>query len=424
MLSNRNLRLLVVGQFLSAVGDQFYLIAMPWLALEISGRALVAGAVLAVAGIPRAAFMLLGGAVTDRYSPKWLLIGSNGLQALLMGLLGLVIMIPFAQLWFLFAVAFATGLIDAFGLPAFNTMLPRIAADHELEGGNIYVQGANLASAVVGPALAGLLISAAAAGTVGGPPLRGLGLAFLVDAATFLVGISFFWAIRPSEALGVDDGTDEPLIRAVGRVFEYIGTDAQLKYLFGLMSVLGLVLTGTIRVGFPLLAEAAGGVRDFGNMTSAFGAGMVLGMVGVKVFPRPPKAISGLVMLGWFSAVPAGLIVLSFTPAIATILGVILLMGIGFGYVFIYMLSWLQRRTPKRMHGRIMAVVFFTTIGLSPISQIVMGYLLDLSLQGTLLGVGSFVLGLILLAGARRGMWRLREQPRTEITEPVRRERV
>lgn len=411
LIANRNLRLLVIGQFISAVGDQFYLIAMPWLALQISGRALVAGAVLAVAGVPRALFLLVGGAVTDRYSPKALLIGSNGVQAILMALLGLVLMIPYSQLWFLFVLAFATGLVDAFGLPAFNTMVPRIASDHELEGGNIYVQGANLASAVVGPALAGLLISAAAIDTISGPPLRGLGLVFILDAATFLLGVGFFWRIREPESLGWDGPPEESLLISIRRVVEYIGSDTQLKTLFGLMGVLGLVLTGTIRVAFPLLAEAVGDVQDFGNMTSAFGVGMLVGMVGVRLLPRPPKAYSGIVALVLFALVPIGLVVLGSTPAIMTILLVVVLMGAGFGYVFIFVLTWLQRRTPNHMHGRIMAVVFFSTIGLSPISQILMGALLDISLEWTLLSVGSLVLALLVVIGTRREMWALEDRP-------------
>jgi MFS family permease len=68
MLANRNVRLLVLGQFISAIGDHFYLIALPWLGLQITGSAFVAGTLLAVASVPRSVFMLLGGAVTDRYS--------------------------------------------------------------------------------------------------------------------------------------------------------------------------------------------------------------------------------------------------------------------------------------------------------------------------------------------------------------------
>lgn len=411
MLANRNLRLLVVGQFISAIGDHFYLIAMPWLALQLTGSAFIAGTLLAVASVPRAAFMLLGGAATDRYSAKSLLIGSNGLQAVLMAGLGFAILVPFAELWFLYVIAFSTGLIDAFGLPAFNTLLPGIVGDDELERGNVYLQGANMASGAVGPALAGLLISLAGARLGSGSGLNGLGVTFLINALTFLIGISFFWWIRTSSPVRGNNDPAEPLISSIGAVIEHIRADTQLRNLFALMMVLGLFLTGAIRVGFPLLAESypSGGVREFGFMSSAFGAGLLAGMIGLRWLPSPPRAISGIVVLSLFAMVPAGLILLGLGLPVRASLAIIAVMGAAFGYVLIYLLSWLQRQTPNHLLGRTMAVVLFSTIGLSPVSQVLMGYLLDMDLQATLIGVGSLVLLLLALTGRNRRMWRLRE---------------
>ena len=64
VLRIRNFRLLWIGEGISLLGDQFYLIALPWLVLSLTGNALVVGTVLATAGIPRALFMLVGGALT------------------------------------------------------------------------------------------------------------------------------------------------------------------------------------------------------------------------------------------------------------------------------------------------------------------------------------------------------------------------
>jgi hypothetical protein len=114
-------------------------------------------------------------------------------------------------------------------------------------------------------------------------------------------------------------------------------------------------------------------------------------------------------MLSLFAFLPAGIILLSFTPPFETRLAIILVMGASFGYVNIYLLSWLQRRTPHHLLGRIIAVVFFSTIGLSPISQVLMGYLLDQNLQATMIGVGSLMLGLLFLTGKNRKMWGLEE---------------
>lgn len=411
MVANRNLRLLVVGQFISAIGDHFYLIAMPWLGLQLTGSALVAGTLLATASVPRSAFMLLGGAVTDRYSAKTLLILSNGLQAVLMLVLGSFVMVPLFRLWFLYVLVFLTGVIDAFGLPAFNALLPRIVDQHQLESGNIYLQGANMASGVIGPAMAGLLISFVAPHTGSGSTLNGIGFIFLINAVTFFAGISLFWRIHIGDDFRPHQDSHESLIKSIHYVIKYIRTEPQLSNLIGLMMVLGLFLTGTIRVGFPLIADTqlSGGARDFGYMTSAFGAGMLTGMIGVKLLPRPPQAISGLIVLSLFAFMPAGLILLGFTPPLEASLAIILVMGAAFGYVNIYLLSWLQRRTPSHLFGRIIAVVLFSTLGLSPISQVLMGYLLDQNLPATMIGVGSLVLILLIVIGVNRKMWSLQE---------------
>ena len=70
-------RLLWAGESISLLGDQFYLIALPWLVLQVTGNALALGTVLALASIPRALFMLIGGAFVDRFSPRLIMLLSN-----------------------------------------------------------------------------------------------------------------------------------------------------------------------------------------------------------------------------------------------------------------------------------------------------------------------------------------------------------
>ena len=319
-------------------------------------------------------------------------------------------MTPLVRLWFLYVLVFLTGLIDAFGLPAFNALLPRIIDEDQLESGNIYLQGANMASGVIGPALAGLFISSlAGANTSPQSTLNGFGFVFLINAVTFLAGISFFWQIQIGDDVRPDEDSDDSLVASIHYVIEYIRTETRLRNLIGLMMVFGLFLTGTIMVGFPLIADTqfTGGARDFGYMTSAFGAGILTGMLGVRLLPRPPQSISGILVLALFAFMPAGVIVLGFSPPLEASLAIILVMGIAFGYVNIYLLSWLQRRTPNYLLGRIIAVVLFSTIGLSPLSQALMGYLLDWNLQATMIGAGSLALMLLVVTGANRKMWSL-----------------
>src|SRR5512138_2453061 len=105
VLRIRNFRYLWIGEGISLLGDQLYLIALPWLVLSLTGNALAVGTVLATTGIPRALFMLLGGALTDRFTPRRLMINSNLARMALTGLLAALVLTGLIQLWMLYVFA-------------------------------------------------------------------------------------------------------------------------------------------------------------------------------------------------------------------------------------------------------------------------------------------------------------------------------
>ena len=76
-LKIREFRLFWIGTPTSLIGDQLSFVALPWLVLKLTGDPLAMGSVIAVAAVPRAVFMLLGGALTDRFSPRIVMLLSN-----------------------------------------------------------------------------------------------------------------------------------------------------------------------------------------------------------------------------------------------------------------------------------------------------------------------------------------------------------
>jgi MFS family permease len=128
VLRRRDFRLLWIGEAISLLGDQFYMIALPWLVLQLTGDALAMGAVLALGGIPRALFMLVGGALTDRFSPRNVMLTSNLLRLGLVSILAVMVITGAMQLWMLFAFALLFGLADAFFFPAQSAIIPRLVA--------------------------------------------------------------------------------------------------------------------------------------------------------------------------------------------------------------------------------------------------------------------------------------------------------
>ena len=77
LFRDRNFWLLASGSVVSFVGDQFTMIALPWLVLKMTGDTLILGIVLVTMNVPRTLFLLIGGAVVDRYSAKHMLIWSQ-----------------------------------------------------------------------------------------------------------------------------------------------------------------------------------------------------------------------------------------------------------------------------------------------------------------------------------------------------------
>src|SRR5215467_11362666 len=164
VLRSRAYLVLLAAQAASLLGDFFNYVAVAWLVLELTGSNLAVGGVLAAASVPRAVLMLLGGAVSDRLSPRTSMLVGGLTRALVMGILAVLALTHTVQLWQLFVGSFLIGIIAAFYLPASTSMLPRIVPSEQLEAGNAFMTLSRFGAMVLGPALGGVLVAALGAG--------------------------------------------------------------------------------------------------------------------------------------------------------------------------------------------------------------------------------------------------------------------
>ena len=202
----RDFRLLWLGEAVSALGDQFALIALPWLALVLTGDAFALGTVLALMAVPRAVLMLLGGAYVDRMSPRLVMLGSNAVRLLAVAGLGLIVITGAVELWMLYAFALVFGVADAFFYPAQTAIVPDLVKGEQLQQANGIVQGTAQLTTLVGPAAAGLAI-AALGGGVSSADVSGIGLTLLLDAATFIVSLATLMLIAPRASRAAPEGS-------------------------------------------------------------------------------------------------------------------------------------------------------------------------------------------------------------------------
>lgn len=427
----RDFRLLWSGEAVSLLGDQFYMIALPWLVLTLTGNAFAIGTVLALVAVPRAVFMLVGGALTDRMSPRTIMLCSNISRLFLVAALAGLTIAGLIELWMLYTFAILFGLADAFFFPAQSAMIPRLLGTDRLQTGNALIQGTAQLSVFLGPVLAGTLIAlldGQGAGAAGATPgLLGIGVAFLLDAGSFLVSAVTLGMIRvpggaqaAAPAGAAAAGAASPgaapakagLFSAIGEGLALVWQDKCLRYYFGLIALVNLLMTGPISVGIPVLAETRfdGGAAVYGIILSAFGGGSLVGVVIAGARKRPAARRFPMLMLGLTGSMGIGLALLGVLSSVVPATAVAALMGMGQGYVVIQFITWLQLRTEPHMLGRMMSVLLFAVVGLSPLSSTVAGALIQWSAAWVLIGAGILMVGIVGIAALSPSVWRLGDE--------------
>ena len=387
-----NFRLLFAGSTISAIGDQFTLVALPWLVLKLTGDPAALGLVLAAMALPRAAFMLIGGAVVDRMSPRRVLLAARAVNALLVSLLAVLVLAGAIHMWMIYVLALGIGLSTAFAYPAGSAILPQLVQPQQLQPANALFMGMRQLSMIVGPVIAGLVISAGAydGHNKGVADSTGLGLAFGIDALSFLFSLGSLMLIR----IHSDHHPKTPVGSVLANVasgIRHIWADLPLRAFILYGAVIAVFVGGPIQVGLPVLANTRLdlGAASLGILMTANAVGMLLGSFLSGVASRLVRGRLGLMVLGIDSLVGLALIALALIHT--TLGGAVLLVCTGLlgGIGQIAIFSWIQRRVAPEMMGRTMSVLMFTFMGLGPLSAAVAGSLLKvISLTALFTGAG------------------------------------
>ena len=394
----RDFRLLVTGEGISLLGDQFLLIALPWLVLAVTSNPLVLGSVLAIQNVPRALSMLVGGAVTDRLSPRTVMMAANIARLVVVALLATVTLSGTVHIWTLYAFAVFFGLADGFFYPAQNAIVPQIARGQRLETANAVVQGLEQVSLFIAPALAGLLIAALAGGS---HSLTGVGIALAIDAATFLVSLLTLYLLRVRRFAPEEAGADAGVVAGIRAGLRYLWDDPTLRMLFTIILAVNLLVVGPILVGIPIIAarRLSQGAEGYGIVMSTFGGSSLLGIVVGGLLPRPPARLMGVLLLVLCGVFSVAMALLGFSHTLFEMAAPVFAMGFASGYLVVFFFSWLQGRTPAAMMGRMMSLVLFASVGLVPVSEALSGALMRASVTALFVGAGA-VLAVLLARAA------------------------
>jgi len=419
----RDYRLVWLGESVSLLGDQFHYVALSWLVLELTGSGLALGTVLLAASLPRGAFLLFGGVLADRISPRALMLVSNAVRAMLTTVIAALVFGSQVELWQLVVAGVIFGTVDAVFYPAISTIVARLVRPERLPAANALLQGTGQLMSTVGPAVAGIAVA-----------LIGIGAAFAIDAASFAVAAAALWLIRPlsvplpgqtgtsvapdlvaatgegaTEAPGADSvantrATRPPVLAALAEGTRAVLGDPALRALVILSTAFNLAFTGPVAVGVPWLVRTRfeGDASMLGLLLAAFGAGSVVGTVLVGSLPRPRTL--GSLVLGLAAGLGIGLAAIGLAPWQASLV-ILALQGAAIGYVDVSIISWTQARTEPHLLGRTMSFLMLGSVVAAPLSLALAGLLVDASATAMFVLAGGLVLA-VCMAGLASGLSR------------------
>lgn len=398
-LRARNFSLLFSGQFISVVGDQVYSLALPWTVLAATGDPSQMAIVLAAEAVPRALLLLVGGALSDRLTPRIVMLTADLGRLVVVGALGVTLFFGLPPLWIVAVLAALQGVGSGLFGPGVQALLPRILPEEQLPAGNGLMQIVQFATLVFGPLLGGAATAAEAS------------IAFLADAASFGVSALTLFGVRlpPRPAPAEGETPAKPnLLGEIGAGVTYAFHHPLIRSTM-LVTIFGnLGFTAALNVALIVLSRnLSPSPVTFGVMLSAVGVGGIIGGLLSSLFGRlPRRGVLGLVLFGISSVVMAVIALISGPaaqlpfaldvsmpadmriPAVAVALGII---GFITGLADTMFLTVMQSRIAPEYLARVFSLQFLAGSMIVPISLVVGGYLTAAEGPGVTFLVGGAV---------------------------------
>jgi MFS family permease len=393
-LSERDFRLLWIGQTGSAVGDALVGVALAFAVLGVGGSAADLGLVFAAFALPRVIFTLAGGVWSDRLPRQRVMVACDLVRAAAQAVVAPILITGNAETWHLIGLALVMGSASAFFTPASVGLMPQVVSRARVQQANALVSISQSAAHIFGPLLAGLIVA-----TIGA------GWAFAIDGVSFLVSAGFLLALRPSPAAVPDrrsflaelgDGWREVVSRRW--VIASIATFSLSNVSMGAFQVLG-----------PLVASRElGGAAAWGVIvTSGAIGGLIGGAASLRWRPERPLLVGFLLMI--LAQLP---LVLLIPPFPALIVGAGYL--ITFAAIVISNTFWdtaLQQRIPAHALSRVSSYDWMGSLTLQPIAYAAIGPLSEaIGIDWALLvatAIGVAANAGVLLVPSVRGLRRL-----------------
>jgi DHA3 family tetracycline resistance protein-like MFS transporter len=362
-LAHRDFRLLAGGISVSLLGDGLFLVALAWQVYTVSNAPAALATVGIAMTIPTITCLLIGGAVSDRFDRRLVMLTADTVRAVALAALAALAVTGALTFWELLAIAVAYGAATAFFNPASDALVPQLLPPDLLAQANSLDQLIRpTALRLAGPALGGLLV-----GTIGA------GWTFALDAASFAISVAALLAMSPVPVSAASSSTRSGAAREIRAGLRYVRSHAWLMATLVTAAIAYLLFMGPTEVLLPFIVKHRfhDGARDLGLIFAAGGLGSLACAVAIGHFGLPRSSLT-FMYLAWTVATVA---VAGY--GLSTGLWGLMLASVLFNTLETAgTIAWAtakQQHVPSQLLGRVSSLDWLISIGLLPLSYALTG---------------------------------------------------
>jgi MFS family permease len=374
-LRNPSYRLWAAGALVSNIGTWVQRTAQDWLVLTQLTRhnATSLGVVMALQFGPHIVLLPFTGSAADRFDRRRILLATQSAMFVLALTLGLLTLTGAVALWHVYAFALLLGCVTAFDAPASQTFVSELVGDRDLSNAVGLNSTSFNAARMVGPAIAGVLLST-----------LGTGWAFMANALSYLAVVAALWALRtharhaPARAAPQRGGFVEGL--------RYVRGRPDLRAVFWMLFLIGTFgLNFAIFISTMAVSAFHEGASRYGLLMSMMAVGTISGALLAARRPSPRLEI----LLTSAAGFGAGCAAAALMPGYWSFGAALVLVGVAALTFANSTNSLLQLAVEPAMRGRVAAMRLAIALGGTPIGAPVVGWVADTLGPRWSLGVGA-----------------------------------